>query len=238
MSLRPDPRKAARLRRLESRVLTRRGLLTGGVAAGMLALSGPFAQAGEVPALRVAVPPVDPDHPPAWLARLLRRTLTTLAPDGTLRPGAALAWEGGGADWRLWLRDAETVAAVVPELTARGLRCAPVGTDGLAVRLPQADDGWPFRLASPDWALAPGAYRWDGPQRLVATDPVASVRSVDLHPHADASERLASTMSGDADAAVDVEMNGREAQPALVMLASGVVARRDMAPAAAILAPA
>jgi peptide/nickel transport system substrate-binding protein len=162
--------------------LSRRGLITSGVLAGVLAASGLAVQAERRGGhLRLALP----GRFGGWglpdadlFARIAHQgavfdTLTQIGPDGALRGELAESWQAAdaGAAWTLRLRDGTvfhdgrpvTAADVVASL----LLADPAALPGLAgiyaldmqtvaFELAAPDANWPFRLAHPALVIGPG----------------------------------------------------------------------------------
>lgn len=164
--------------------LSRRGLLTAGVLAGVLAATGvPVEARQRGGVLRLALAGGVPDgadwsqaHPVLLLAA--HETLTEIAPDGALRGALAEGWEAapGAAVWHLSF----VPGAVFPDgtplrprdvgaslrrpgspLAADLADLAEAGPRGLRLVLRQGDPDLPFRLADPALAVGRGG-RLDG----------------------------------------------------------------------------
>lgn len=181
-------RPAPPLRRLDSRV-SRRGLLSAGVLAGVLAASGVPLQArtrGGV--LRIGLDQPLPegagwDRAPAVLAQgAVYDTLTEIGPTGELTGGLARSWETepGARLWHLVLRrdvrfhdgrplsSADVLASLARHrrgpaawILSRIERIEPQGPHALLIGLDEGDPDLPLLLADPALVIGPEG-RFDG----------------------------------------------------------------------------
>ena len=249
-------RRALPERRLHPR-LTRRGLLGGGLLAGVLAAAGvSVAARGGTLRLAVAGPLPGPWEGAALLPLVeagLAEGLVAAGPGGTLLPGLALSWEGGGRDWRLALdpaarfHDGRPVTArdAAASLDRAGFEAEARAEGGaLRLRLPAPDPSLPLRLLDPALAVWPGGrpgpvgsgpYRLDSagapPWRLRRAEghprgaALAHFDAVALLPLPDPEARLAALLGREADAAPLPESLRGAARAAGLRLAEGVAHR-------------
>ncbi len=152
--------------------IDRRLLFTTGAAAALLAASGlsPERAPRSGGRLRLAVPRAGGSLD-AVMRGAVFDTMTEIAPDGTLRPELATAWQGSedARRWQFDLREGVTfhdgrafgagdvVASLHPrEMPVPVSRIEATGPHRVLIELAQANPHLPYLLADPELVIAPG----------------------------------------------------------------------------------